>query len=263
MSSFSVVIPSYNGKEYLRQALHALEKSEAIPSQVIVVDDASTDGTAEMINCEFNWVRLLVNNKNKGPTASRNRGAAEVKEKHLVFLDNDIKVRPESIGTLLSFMERTPDAGLVGGKLINEKGDTVWWNMGHGPNFVRTNIGTFFGSVGNKLRFSSPHWERFVMFFNLNFWAYDRSIEVGWVVESFNAIPRKLFEEIGGFDEEYFMFFEGPDLSKRLLRKGHKTYFVHDSVVDMLDSHAHTDKKRQDMWRRGSIIYFMKHYFRT
>ena len=131
--SFSAVFVSYNGKELLGRSLRALQKSSAVPEKVIVVDDCSSDGTSDMVSRDFPSVVLMRNKKNLGPTASRNRGAREVVSEYIVFLDNDILVRPDSIGNLLAFLAVHPAVGLAGGKLISEHGFPIRWNMGHRP----------------------------------------------------------------------------------------------------------------------------------
>jgi len=226
--SFSVVIPSYNGKEFLRKTLLALRQSNIQPIRYIVVDDFSSDGTSEIVRTEFPEVMLIRNDKNLGPTASRNRGAKMAEGEYLIFMDNDILVRRDSISNLLSFLSNTKDAGMAGGMLINEQGKNISYNMG--------------GPLGSGF---------------LN--DYSRSIPVGWIIESFTAARKSLFNKLGGFDEDYFMFGEGPDLSERMRKLGFKTYFVHDAVADMMEGHTHPQWKRRiwlflSFWR-----FFLKH----
>lgn len=260
-----MVIPTYNGREYLRLCLNSLGKSMAQPEKIIVVDDASTDDTSTVVLSEFPEIELLRHEKNKGPTAARNTGAKMAAGDFVVFIDNDILVRPDSLKNLLSFMKQTPKAGMAGGKLINRKGETVWFNMGPRSSYWKTKIAQVFDFLHFLPYFFNyrAYWlGRFVMKFNLNHWEYNRTIAVGWIIESFIVVPRKLFEELGGFDEEYFMFFEGPDLSERMLQKGYRTYFVHDAVVDVLDGHVHSHKLRGSHWRESSRRFYTKYFSR-
>jgi len=222
---FSVVIPSYNGKEFLRKTLLALRQSNIQPIRYIVVDDFSSDGTSEIVRTEFPEVMLIRNDKNLGPTASRNRGAKLAEGDYIVFMDNDILVRHDSILNLLLFLSRTKNAGMVGGALMNQKGEHILYNMG-------SRLGSGFIEI------------------------YDHSTLVGWIIESFIAVRKNVFEELKGFDEDFFMFGEGPDLSERMRKIWLKTYFVHDAVVDMLEGHTHPQWKRK-MW---SLLQFPKFY---
>ena len=259
-ADFSVVIISYNGKGFLKRCITFLRRSSLIPQKIIVVDDNSSDGTGEMTKRDFPEVVYVRNEKNLGPSAARNRGAKGAEGKYIVFVDNDILVRGDSIGKLLLFLDSHPEAGIAGGKLITEKGTPMRWNMGWDPNFLR--------EIGGKIcrflfRFGLKSlWFRdFSMSFNLNLWDYDRSIEVDWVAESFMAVGTDLFKRLGGFDEKFFMYFEGPDLSSRARKLGYKTYFVHDAVVDILNGHTHLEE-RNKFFRRSMLRYYLKHYFK-
>lgn len=256
--SFSVVIISYNGKDVLKKSLVALDKSIARPQEIIVVDDASSDGTEEMIRKEFPLIRYVQNDHNSGTCVSRNHGAHEASSEYLVFLDNDILVRPDAIGALLMFLEMHSDVGLAGGKLITSVGMKMRWNMGYPPSFVsiRRIFGAVLGFFIENVAPSSQWLKDFSMRFTLNYWDYDHSIEVGWVAEGFNAIKRELFERVGGFDERIFMSHEGPELSDRLRAIGYKTYFVHNAVVDILESHSHS------YWKRMKFFYSALWYYR-
>jgi len=81
------------------------------------------------------------------------------------------------------------------------------------------------------------------------------------VIESFIAVRLELFNRLQGFDEQFFMFHEGPDLSERLRKIGYKTYFVHNAVVTMLEGHVHSPAKRKKMFRTSTWRYYRKHYF--
>ncbi|MEK7178206.1 MAG: glycosyltransferase, partial [Patescibacteria group bacterium] len=196
-----------------------------------------------------------------GPTASRNRGAKLALGEYTVFLDNDITVLPDSLERLVSFLDATKDAGMVGGKLLNERGEKIFWNMGLRINFVRQAIGKILYFFLQPFLVRSKRARDFLMNFSLNYWDYGRSIPVGWVIESFIAVRLELLRQVGGFDEQFFMFHEGPDLSERLRKIGYKTYFVHNAMVTMLEGHAHSPAKRKKMFRTSTWRYYRKHYF--
>ena len=261
-SPFSVVIPTYNGKEFLRKALWALEKSVLRPIEIVVVDDFSSDGTKEVIKNEFKFVRYIRNNKNLGPPTSRNRGAAQSVGEYIIFLDNDVLVKPNTLERLVSFMEKNPKCGLVGAKLILGGEEKMWWNMGYDFNHFRTSIGYLFGLL---LKFF-PNSERLKngsMRFILNYWDYNRTIEVGWVIESCFAVRKDLFDLLGGFDEKFFVYHEGPDLCRRIRNLGYKVYFYPEAEVDVLEGHTHSLLKRGVSFLKSDYYYYKKHYFYT
>ncbi len=258
---FSVVIISYNGKDFLRKSLRGLEQSVWRPNKIIVIDDHSNDGTGAMVKKEFPSVEYIYNEKNIGPTASRNKGAKLALGEYIVFLDNDIIVQPDSLERLILFLDMTKDAGMVGGKLLNEQGGEIFWNMGHRPNFIRQAIGKILCFFLKPILSYSESAKNFLMYFSLNYWDYNYSIPVGWVIESFIAIRLALFRQVGGFDEHFFMFYEGPDLSERFRKIGYRTYFVHNAAVTMLEGHTHSSVKRKKIFRASTWRYYRKHYF--
>ncbi len=259
MPKFSLIIISYNGKEFLRRCLNAVLKSERLPSQIIIVDDFSDDGTDEMIQKEFRSVDFIRNEKNLGPTATRNRGAKIARENYLVFMDNDVLVRPDSLSDLVKFLEKNPEVGIVGGKVIPEGKEKTWWNMGYDPNNLRESFGYICGFLLE--RFPKSKWLKDLsMHFVLNYWDYDKILEVDWVVETCFAIKRDVFEKVGGFDEQFFMFYEGPDLCKRIRKAGYKAYFNPEVTTDLLEGHTHQNK-RNEFFLKSKYLFYKKHYF--
>lgn len=261
-SPFSIVIPTYNGKEFLRRTLLALKGSTLTAAKIVVVDDFSSDGTGEMIKSEFKYVEYLRNKKNIGPAASRNRGAAVSVGEYIVFIDNDVLVRPDTLKNLASFMKVTPKCGLVGAKFIPEGKEKMWWNMGHELNHFRTSVGYIFGFL---LKFfpKSKRLKSISMKFILNYWDYNRTIEVGWVAEACFAVRKSLFDRLGGFDENFLFYHEGPDLCRRIRESGYKVYFYSNAEIDLLKKHALSLPKRGILFLKSDYYYFKKHYFYT
>ena len=260
MESFSIVIISYNGKNLLRECLKSIPKSEILPEKTVVVDDFSDDGTSNMVKTEFPSVKLITNKKNFGPTFSRNRGAEIVDSEYVVFLDNDVLVRPGTFKKLIDFIKNNPDAGVVGTKIQPEGKEKIWWNMGYEPNNFREAAGYFYGFLLKF--FSHSKWlkNRAVKFI-LNYSDYKETVPVGWVIESCFAMKKGLFDKIGGFDERFFMFFEGPDLCFRVKKEGFKVYFYPDAAVDSLSGHTHSKLKRAVVFNRSKYLFYKKHYF--
>ena len=259
--SFSVVIISYNGRDFLRKSLKGLEQSAWRPNKIVVIDDHSGDDTGAMVKKEFPYVEYIYNESNIGPTASRNKGAKLAVGEYIVFLDNDIIVQLDSLKCLISFLDATKDAGMVGGKLLNERGEKIFWNMGHNPNFIRAAIGRILHFFLQPFLTRSTRVVDFLMNFSLNYWEYNCSIPVGWVIESFIAVRIEPFRRVEGFDEQFFMFHEGPDLFERFRKIDYKTYFVHNAAVTVLEGHTYSPAKRKKMFQTSTWRYYRKHYF--
>ncbi len=260
MADFSVIIISYNGKEFLGKCLKNIGKSVVRPRKIIVVDDFSSDGTEEMIKKGFSFVEFLRNERNLGPTVSRNRGAELAKGKYIIFLDNDILVRPDTLKKIINFMESRPGAGVVGAKIIPIGKEKMWWNMGYDPNNFREAIGYFLGFL-LKIFPRSQWLKNFSMNFILNYWDYDKLIEVGWMMESCFVVRKEIFDKIGGFDERFFMYYEGPDLCRRIRQEDYKVYFYPEAKVDSLEGHTHNQLKRSLFLTKSKYLFYKKHYF--
>ena len=256
MIDFSVIIISYNGREFLRKCLKNIGESVLRPRKIIVVDDFSDDGTKEMVKKEFNFAEFIRNERNLGPTASRNRGANLAKGEYIIFLDNDVLVKPDTFSKMIDFMESRADAGITGAKIIPK----MWWNMGYNPNNLRETMGYFIGFL-LKI-FPRSHWlKSFSMKFILNYWDYDKTLAVDWVIEGCFAIRKEVFDKIGGFDERFFMYYEGPDLCRRVRQMGYKVYFYPEARIDLLEGHTHNRLKRSHFLNKSKYFYYQKHYF--
>jgi len=255
-----VIVISHNGREFLRKCLAAISKSAISPTQIVVVDDFSSDQTEEMAKREFQSVEFIRNERNLGPTASRNRGAKSARGKYIVFIDNDAFVRPETFQKMLDFLENQAEAGVVGAKVIPEGKEKMWWNMGHNPNNFREAAGYFCGFL-LKIFPGSQWLKDFSMKFILNYWDYNKLLEVGWVVESCFAMKKEIFDKIGGFDEDFFMYFEGPDLCRRVRQQGYKVYFYPEVKADLLEGHTHSRLKRSAFLAKSKYLFYKKHYF--
>ncbi len=260
MADFSIVIVSYNGKEFLRRCLNAVQKSVLKPKKIIVVDDFSSDGTEELVKKEFNYIDFIRNEKNLGPTASRNRGAKLADGEYIVFLDNDILLRPDTPQKLISFMDNNPKTAIAGAKIIPTGQDKMWWNAGWDMNHFRQSTGYFIGFL-LKIFPDSSFLKNLSMKFILNYWDYDKILKVDWVVEGCFITRKSVFDKLNGFDEKFFIGHESPDLCLRARNIGHNVYFYPEAQTDDLGNHTHTSIKRRLWLFKGEYYFYKKHYF--
>jgi len=261
MSNFSVVVINYNGKEFLRQSLQYIKISNLKPEKVIVVDDASTDGSCELVEKRFPEFFLFRHKKNRGPGAARNTGAREAKGKYIIFIDNDVLVKKNTFGKLERFMETHPEAGICSPKLKPEDKEKMWWNMGHDFNPFRKAVGDLFEKLW-RIFPNSQFINTISTPFTLNLWDYDQLRVVDWVSETCNIARKEIFDRLGGFDENFFMFHEGPDLCRRMRKSGLKVYFNPEVEVRLLEGHTHTSQKRKKWMIYSTIHYCKKHWLR-
>ncbi len=186
----AVVIVTYRTRELVRQCLESVRADlpPAVAARLIVVDNASGDGTVEMIRQDFPEVHLIANAQNRGPAVAYNQGvAAGLDARHILMLNSDIQLRPGTIGPMLSYLADHPDVSGVLGRLYNPDGT---------PQYMRVQI----------KQWRKPHW--------------DRPFPATFVSTCFLLARREAFERVGPFDEAYYFHNEDLDWSERATRLG-------------------------------------------
>jgi N-acetylglucosaminyl-diphospho-decaprenol L-rhamnosyltransferase len=242
MADLSVIIVSWNVRDLLRRCLASVQASPGVrldtgagsaPSassvndtptvETVVVDNASGDGSAEMVLDEFPWVRLLANPENRGFTAASNQGIATSSGRYLLLLNPDTELLGDSLKVLLDFMEAHPAVGLVGPQLrygaarqadgvaAAETADSgrVQSSRRRFPSLSTAFVeSTVLQGLFRKSRVLS------------DFYVLDRpddiTQEVDWVVGAAMMVRRTVVEQIGGLDEGFFMYSEELDWCRRV-----------------------------------------------
>lgn len=242
----SIVITSYNSCQALRQSLEALERmgSTGRRREVLVVDDASWDGSPEMVAARFPWVRLLANARNIGYARSCNRGIAAAKGRFIHLLNNDTQLAPGTLDTLADFLEAHPDAGAAGSLLLNEDG-SVQVSAKALPSFRSA----LFGGRSWLSRWwpSNPFSRQ-----ELEHWRAESGVPftTGYVSFASMMTWRSLIEEIGPVDEQLFNFTDA-DFCKRVWDAGRRVYCVPAAKTVHLN---HRGGSRRDLRRRFSLL---------
>ncbi len=221
MYDLSTIILSYNDRELLEKCLKSYEGIENPPtSEVIVVDNGSTDGSLEMLHTDFPNVRVIRNPKNVGVARARNQGAREARGKHLFFLDSDTEINRDVISTLFGFMEENMDVAVAGPKLINPDG-----SLQYSCRTFPTPL-TFFMrglKIGKRNRFMRRHL--------MEGFDHNSRSAVDWMIGASWMMRREAVEDVGLFDEKYFFGYEDPDYCYRAGIKGWKIAYIPDAVV--------------------------------
>jgi GT2 family glycosyltransferase len=206
----SIIIVNYNGGEHLGRVLHSLQEDGRRDYEVIVVDNASRDGSAQHVATNFPWVRLMRNKVNLGFAAANNGAAHQARGDYLAFLNPDTEVEPGWLEALIGALQVQPDVGLVTAQVL----------LMHDRN--RTN------TCGNDM-----HLTGFTLCRALNAARHfgDGLTEVGAVSGAAFAMRRDLYEALGGFDESFFLYMEDSDLSLRARLAGYRCLYVPPSLV--------------------------------
>jgi GT2 family glycosyltransferase len=218
----SIVIVSWNVKDLLRQCLLSLEtacrSAAPLATEIIVVDSASSDGSAEMVRIEFPQVCLIASEKNLGYARGNNIGAAAARGRTIFLLNPDTVVRPDALLRLVEYMDAHPSVGALGPQLLWPDG-TVQSSRRRFPSlgslfWESTLLGQWF--PGN----------RYAQHYHLTDQPADRPQRVDWVVGAALMIRREAWLQVGPIDETFFMYFEETDWCRRCVEAGWETHYL-------------------------------------
>lgn len=261
----SVVIVSYNSRAVLGPCLESLKRQSLFETtEVIVIDNASSDGTPAMVRDRYPWVRLIAGRKNLGFSRGVNIGIREARGEYFLILNPDTVVRRDSIERLVDFAERTPKAGIVGPKLIYEDG-TLQYSC---RRFYTWKVLVLRRTILGKIFKNSRHLADHLM---LDF-DHESTREVDWLLGACLLVRREAVESVGLLDERFFLYFEDVDWCYRMKHKGWKVFYHPESVVvhsyargsaqsvinRSFIAHLASLVRYYDKW--NPVLYFLKRY---
>lgn len=217
----SIVILSYNTKDLVISSIDSLlkhykEELEDNKFEIIVVDNASEKETIDAISSKLNNIknsRLIKSKENLGFGKGCNLGADNAYGEYVLFLNSDTLVSGKGFLEMADFLKSNPKVAVLGGKLVNFDG-TPQASVGKFYNMINFFIMLFGGEKHGFLK-SSPK----------------KTQKVDWVSGACMMVSKKIFNSIGGFDRNIFMYLEDMELSYRALKKGYETYFFPNSQV--------------------------------
>jgi GT2 family glycosyltransferase len=233
----SILVISYNTRAMTLDCLRSLEAETSVPHEVIVVDNASPDGSAAAIAAAFPHLRLIASQDNLGFAKGNNVAAAEAKGEYILLLNPDTVVLDRAIDRLVAFADRTPAAGIWGGRTLNADmtlnpmsafGDLTLWGL-----FCRaTGLAVAFPRSDLLNPDEMGGWDR----------ASERDVDV--VQGSFFLIRRALWERMGGFDLTFVMYGEESDLCRRARAIGARPRMTPEATI--IHYAGQSSRKRSD-----------------
>jgi len=254
----SVIVLNYNCLELLRDSLRSLEAaSPGLTQEVIVVDNASSDGSADMVRAEFPNVKLIANSANLGFTKGNNVGIAVAKGRHILLLNNDTTVSPGAFATALELIESNPGIGAAGLKLLNADG-SLQLSCRRFPSFQQALFNRH--SLLTKL-FPENKFSKSYLMTDL---PRDEMRDVDWVSGACLLVRREVLDEIGPLDERFFMYSEDVDFCYRVWQAGWRvTYFPQATVTHYIGQSTGRARMRPIIERHRSMYrFYKKHYSR-
>ncbi len=225
--SLSIIIVSWNTRELLDRCLVALKRevdSLARPVQVFLVDNASADGSAQMVREKHPWVDLMENRDNLGFAKANNQAMKKASGDFVLLLNPDTEVEDGSLRTLLNFLETRPEAQVVAPQLLNSDG-SIQRSCRSFPTF----LGMLYELIGLSSLFDRPllrqYGARFRAYKMLD-WNHDDERQVDQPEGACLLLRRSIIEEVGMLDEGFFMLFEEVDWCYRIKQNGGQIWFT-------------------------------------
>jgi GT2 family glycosyltransferase len=252
----SVVIVAWNAKKYLAECLQSLRENCQVPAEIIVVDNASSDGSPELVRTDYPECRLVETDANLGFAKGNNIGIALATGKYLFLVNSDVKFLPGCVENLLELMEANPDVALAGPQMQGADGSirrstmrfpTLWNSfcraMALDSVFPRS--GVFAGYLMGDFNHQQT-----------------REVEIlnGW----FWVVRREALDQVGGLDEDFFMYGEDMDWSYRFRKAGWRNVFCAESTAVHYGgaSSAVAPARFYVEKQRANVQYWKKHHGR-
>lgn len=237
----SVIIVNYNGLQYLKGCFDSLQdKLQGINYEIVVIDNNSKDDSCAYIKQHYPAVVLIESKENYGFGKGNNEAVKHAKGEYILLLNNDT-ILQDNLLPVLEYIKADATIGAVGIKMLSGDRDYLL-SVGNFPNFRSVLKMKNIGKVGKDIEEAN---------FTKN--AYD----VDWISGSFLLMPKKMYDEIGGFDEKYFMYVEDVDLCREIYNKGYRRVFLPNySYIHFVGF----NKAKNHLLVKGFKIYIKKHY---
>ncbi|MCA1552930.1 MAG: glycosyltransferase family 2 protein [Chloroflexi bacterium] len=262
MSSLCVVIVNYNTRDLLRECLRSIFASVGVGTiEVCVVDNASTDGSPQMVRDEFPLARLIPNPDNRGYAAANNLVLRECAADFVLLLNPDTVLPPDALAKVIAFFDVHPDAGVVGPKLVRADGSL---DLACRRSFPTPEI-SFYRMVG--LSFLFPKSRRFGRY-NMTYLDPDQTAEVEAVVGAFMLVRGVVLRQVGLLDEQFFMYAEDLDWCKRIKeaanprtgRQWQVWYYPAVRVLHVKRASSRRSARAQRAFNETMLQFYRKHY---
>ncbi len=266
----SIIIVSYNTKEFVKKCIESIyETVNDVSFEVIIVDNASTDGTKEEAqNLKYPDYTYIQNSKNLGFSKANNIGIKKATGKYILFLNPDIELHSKTLDGMVKFMDEHKDAGAATCKLVTPNGKiddathrgfpTPWNSFTHFSGLAKL--------FGKTKLFGG---------YNLRYMDFSKTHQIDALAGAFMIVRREAGVEVGWWDEDYFFYGEDIDFCYKLKQKGWKIYYVPELSAfhykgvsggiksiskDITTATSETRIKAQKERFRAMRLFYKKHY---
>jgi len=255
--NLSIIIVNYNAEKFLLECLDSIyAQTKQISFDVWVVDNNSMDTSVPMVQQNFPQVNLIENKENAGFIKANNKGILASKGTYVLSLNNDTVVLPGALEKLVDFMDRHPDAGACGAKVLNADG-SIQHQCKRG--FPTPSSALFYFLGLHKLFPRSKVFGHYLM----TYLDADKTSEVDSLSGSCLMVRRRVIEDIGIMDEDYIMYGDDLDWCYRIKKAGWKIYYVPDAqIIHYGGMGGSRVLPYRNIWEfhRSMITFYKKHY---
>lgn len=253
MPDLSICLVSWNTCTMLRDCLKSIQKfKDDLEIEIFVIDNASEDGSADMVEKEFQDVTLIANIENRGFAQANNQGIEKASGRHILLLNPDTIILDHALSEMTHFLDENPRAGAVAARLLNTDG-SLQYSLRQFPNFL-----TPFTENTNLADIPGIHW--YSKKSRLMRWSHETIREVEQPAGAALMIKRSCIETLGSLNRCYHMFFEDVDICYRIRKNGWKIYYLPGARI--IHHGGQSVKKRTDMgmqFYRSLIKFFRIH----
>ncbi|MEN8153042.1 MAG: glycosyltransferase family 2 protein [Acidobacteriota bacterium] len=243
----SIIIVNYNSGNYLFQTVDSIYKNlKGIKFEIIVVDNNSTDESAENVLKKFPEITLIQKDFNSGFAKANNEGVKISSGKYLLILNNDTYIRENSIETLLKIIRKNPLYGIVAPLLVYEDGSPQL-SYGNDLTLFSEFILKYFASTLHKFRLRAGKGR------------FEKNVD--WITGACLLIKRDLYEKVGGFDENYFIYIEDADLGKKVRAAGYRNHITSASTIVHFKGKSTSSNFTRILpeIKKSQLYYYKKH----
>lgn len=250
----TIIVVSYNTRELLAACLESVSKAaRGLNYEIIVVDNASRDGSAEMVARQFPAAKLISNFDNQGFARANNQAIRASQGRYILLLNSDATLMPDAVQSMVRFMEAHPRVGVVGAQLLNPDG-TFQASFADFPSFV-----------GELLLLTKL--AKLVYSPNYPSYPYEQSQDeraVDWVFGACIMVRRSAVDDVGPLDEDFFMYSEEADWCHRMRKRGWLVYYLPSAKVTHWwgQSASGEPERRRSQLYRSKYLYIRKHHGR-
>ena len=251
----SVIIINYNVKHYLAQCLNSVQTAIAgLNAEVIVVDNHSHDGSLDYLRGSYPWVRFVASNHNLGFARANNIAIRQAKGEYILLLNPDTVVGENTIKTVISFMDKTPDSGGCGVEMLQDTGQAARESRRGLPSPMVA----FYKMMGLCAAF--PHSRCFGHYY-MGWLPWDKAARIEVISGAFCMLRHAALDKTGLLDEDFFMYGEDIDLSYRVLKAGYTNWYVPARILHYKGESTQKSSFRYvHVFYDAMLIFFRKHY---